>query len=105
IRPMLNSEFLIPSRGDGTRQAIPPGKLVFLNIPFQEMSADLQYCRHFTTSLTASEPAGTSYSNSIVAGMVHLFFFTVWRISFTGVSPVPHGRFFAPCSGVVRSFK
>jgi hypothetical protein len=52
-------------------------KLVFLHIFFQELSAALQYCRQLMTSLTASEPAGTSYSSSIVAGMVHLFFFII----------------------------
>src|SRR5687768_12103023 len=54
----------------------------------------LQYSRHFLTSFTASDPCGTSYSTSIVAGMVHLFFFTVWSNAFSGVSPLPHGTFF-----------
>jgi len=39
-------------------------------------SAPLQYARHFCTSFTASDPSGTSYSSSIVAGIFHPFFLT-----------------------------
>ena len=38
-------------------------------------SAARQYSRHFATSLTASDPAGTSYSSSIEAGNVYFSFF------------------------------
>jgi hypothetical protein len=53
-----------------------PSYLFILFVPTNQTSADLQYCRHLATSFTASDPAGTSYSSSIVAGIVHLFFFT-----------------------------
>ena len=85
----------ICSRGEPDR-LLTPGFLAKVN----QASAFLQYCRHFTTSFTASDPAGTSYSSSTVAGIVHLFLLTSCRISRIGVSPVPHATFPAPCAGV-----
>ena len=73
--------------------------------PADQASAFLTYSRHLTTSVTASEPCGTSYSSSIVAGIFHRFIFTVCRMAVSGVSPVPQGRFFCPFAGVVRSFR
>ena len=55
--------------------------------------AALQKSRHLTVSLTASDPAGTWYSSSMAAGYVCLSRFIVSRISCSGVSPLPHGRF------------
>ena len=38
-----------------------------------------------------------------MAGIFHEFLLTICSISLMGVSPVPHARFSAQCSGVVRS--
>src|ERR1035437_2008195 len=77
-------------------------------------SAFLQYSTHFLTSLTTSDPAGVSYSYSMLPGNLYFFFFIDCRMSFSGVSPCPHGmlgppgrgpRFSAAVPGPLGSFR